>query len=167
MFGPDLMVCPVYTCKATSRDVYFPANTNWYNFETGEYITGGKTMKVAAPYERIPLFAKEGSILPMGEDIQSTKDAQINLTVKVYTGKNGEFTLYEDEGVNYNYENGAYSTIRFSYDEAAKTLTIDEVKGGYSGMPTDRIFKIEWIGKDRKNTVTEVRYTGKRVICLQ
>ncbi|MDR2948920.1 MAG: DUF5110 domain-containing protein [Prevotella sp.] len=163
MFGPNLMACPVYTYKATSRDVYFPANTNWYDFETQEYITGGKTEKVAAPYERMPLYVQEGSILPMGKDIQTTKEIQSDLNVKIYTGKNGEFNLYEDEGVNYNYEKGAYSTIKFNYDESSKTLTIDDIKGEYTGMPKDRTFNIEWIAKGKKNTVSEVKYEGKKV----
>jgi len=163
MFGPNLMVCPVYSYKSTSRDVYFPSNTNWYDYESGEYITGGKTVKVAAPYERIPLYVREGAILPMGKDIQSTKEAQTDLTIKVYTGKDGEFTLYEDEGVNYNYEKGAYSTIKFSYDEASKTLTIDDVKGEYDGMPKDRAIKVEWIVKGQKNTISEVKYNGQKV----
>lgn len=163
MFGPNLMVCPVYQYKATSRDVYFPAGTNWYNYDTGEYVTGGKSVKVSAPYERMPLFVQEGSILPMGNDIQTTKEAQTDLTIKVYTGKNGEFTLYEDEGVNYNYENGAYSTIKFSYDEASQQLTIDDIKGEYAGMAKDRILKVEWISKGKKNTISEVKYLGKKI----
>ena len=163
MFGPNLMVCPVYQYKATSRDVYFPAGTNWYNYDTEEYVTGGKTVKVSAPYERMPLFVQEGSILPMGNDIQTTKQNQTDLTIKVYTGKNGEFTLYEDEGVNYNYENGAYSTIKFSYDDASQQLTVDDVKGEYTGMAKDRIFKIEWITKGKKNTISEVKYSGKKL----
>lgn len=163
MFGPNLMVCPVYQYKATSRDVYFPAGTNWYNYDTGEYVTGGKSIKVSAPYERMPLFVQEGSILPMGNDIQTTKEAQTDLTIKVYTGKNGEFTLYEDEGVNYNYENGAYSTIKFSYDEASQQLTVDDIKGEYAGMAKDRILKVEWITKGKKNTISEVKYSGKEI----
>nr|WP_303888133.1 TIM-barrel domain-containing protein [Dysgonomonas mossii] len=163
MFGPNLMVCPVYQYKATSRDVYFPAGTNWYNYDTGEYVTGGKSIKVSAPYERMPLFVQEGSILPMGNDIQTTKEAQTDLTIKVYTGKNGEFTLYEDEGVNYNYENGAYSTIKFSYDEASQQLTVDDIKGEYAGMAKDRILKVEWISKGKKNTISEVKYLGKKI----
>jgi alpha-D-xyloside xylohydrolase len=163
MFGTNLMVCPVYNYKATSREVYFPVNTNWYNFETGEYITGGKTLSVAAPYERIPLFVREGSILPIGQEIQSTKETQTDLTLKVYTGANGKFTLYEDEGINYNYEQGAYSTIGLSYDETSKTLTIDEVKGEYPNMPKERTFTIEWIVKGKKNVISEVEYSGKKV----
>ena len=120
-------------------------------------------MKVAAPYERIPLYVQEGSILPMGKDIQTTKEIQSDLNVKIYTGKNGEFNLYEDEGVNYNYEKGAYSTIKFNYDESSKTLTIDDIKGEYTGMPKNRTFNIEWIAKGKKNTVSEVKYEGKKV----
>jgi alpha-D-xyloside xylohydrolase len=164
MFGPNLMVCPVYKYKAASRDVYFPSNTNWYDFETGEYITGGKTKTVAAPYERIPLFVKEGSILPMGQEIQSTKEVQTDLTLKVYTGANGEFTLYEDEGVNYNYEKGAYSSIGFSYDEASKTLTIGEIKGEYPDMPKARTFTVEWMVKGKKNTISKVAYSGGKML---
>lgn len=163
MFGPNLMACPVYTYKATSRDVYFPANTNWYNFETQEYITGGKTVKVSAPYERIPLYVKEGAILPMGKDIQTTKETQSDLTIKVYTGKNGEFSLYEDEGANYNYEKDAYSFIKFSYDEASRTLTIDDIKGQYPGMPKERTFKIEWISKDKAIVGSDVKYVGHKI----
>jgi alpha-D-xyloside xylohydrolase len=163
LFGPNLMVCPVYTYKATARAVYFPAHTNWYDFETGEYITGGKTVNVAAPYERIPLFVREGSLLPMGQEIQSTKEAQTDLTLKIYTGANGEFTLYEDEGINYNYEKGAYSTIELRYDEASKTLTIGERKGEYPGMSKARTFTVEWMVKGKKSTSSEVKYSGKKM----
>ncbi|MDR1502821.1 MAG: DUF5110 domain-containing protein [Prevotella sp.] len=161
MFGPDIMVCPVYTYKATSRNAYFPANTNWYDFESNKYIAGGQTLNVSAPYERIPLYIKEGAILPMGKDIQTTKEIQKDLTLKVYTGANGEFTLYEDEGVNYNYEKDAYSTIKFTYDEAAKTLSIGDAKGEYEGMSKERMFRVEWITKDGKTSVSEIKYTGK------
>lgn len=161
MFGPDIMVCPVYTYKATSRNAYFPTNTNWYDFESNKHIAGGQTLNISAPYERIPLYVKEGAILPMGKDIQTTKEIQKDITLKVYTGANGEFTLYEDEGVNYNYEKDAYSTIKFTYDEASKTLSIGDTKGEYEGMPKDRTFRVEWITKDGKTSVSEVKYTGK------
>jgi len=164
MFGPNMMVCPVYAYKATSRSVYFPAGTNWYDFATGEYITGGKAMNVAAPYERIPLYIREGSILPTGREIQSTTEPQTNLLLKVYTGANGQFTLYEDEGVNYNYENGAYSTIELAYDEATKTLTIGAVKGEYPGMPKERRIIVEWFVKGKKSTLSNaVQYSGEEL----
>ncbi|MDR2004677.1 MAG: DUF5110 domain-containing protein [Prevotella sp.] len=161
MFGPDIMVCPVYNYKATSRNAYFPTNTNWYDFESNKHIAGGQTLNISAPYERIPLYVKEGAILPMGKDIQTTKEIQKDITLKVYTGANGEFTLYEDEGVNYNYEKDAYSTIKFTYDEVSKTLSIGDTKGEYEGMPKDRTFRVEWITKDGKTSVSEVKYTGK------
>jgi alpha-D-xyloside xylohydrolase len=165
MFGPALMVCPVYTYEATDRPVYFPAGVNWYDYETNRYIQGGQVLKATAPYERIPLFVREGSILPMGKEIQSTKEAQTDLTLKVYTGANGEFTLYEDEGVNYNYEKGAYSIIPFSYDEASQSLTIGERQGKFHGMSDERTFSVEWISKDGKTTLGEIiKYNGNKVI---
>jgi alpha-D-xyloside xylohydrolase len=161
LFGPALMVCPVYRYGARTREVCFPVGNNWYDFETGDCYTGGQTLTVPAPYERIPLFVRAGSVVPMGCDIQSTADPQTDLTLKVYTGANGSFTLYEDEGINCNYEKGAYSTITFSYDEASGSLTVGERRGDYPGMPTNRTFTIEWITKDRKTTKTTVAYTGK------
>lgn len=164
LFGPNLMVCPVYTYKATTKEVYFPAGANWYDYESNRPIAGGQTLAVAAPYERIPLFVREGAILPLGEDIQTTKEAQTDLTLKVYTGANGSFTLYEDEGVNYNYEKGAHSTIRFSYDEATGELTIGERQGEFPGMAAERTFRVEWIKKGGKPTFSVVEYNGSKAI---
>lgn len=165
MFGPNLMVCPVYQYKATERDVYFPVGTGWYDFETGRFIAGGQTRKADAPYERIPLFVKEGSILPTGQEIRSTKEEQADITLKVYTGADGEFTLYEDEGTNYNYEKGQYTTINILYNEKNKTLTLRERHGNYEGMPRSRIISVEWITKDgKKNPVSTLRYSGQKVI---
>lgn len=164
MFGPDLMVAPVYRYNATNRDVYFPEGTNWYNFDTRDYVSGGKSKQVAAPYERIPLFVREGAILPMGKDIQSTKESQKDLLLQVYTGADGEFSLYEDESINYNYEKGEYSIIKINYYEKTKTVTIDDTQGKYQGMPTSRKFDIEWISKDGlKHPVKTVTYTGKKL----
>ncbi len=164
MFGPpSLMVCPVYTYKSTSRDIYFPAGANWYDYETNKHIVGGQTLSVAAPYERIPLYVKEGAIIPFGKDIQTTKEVQDDLTIKVYMGANGDFTLYEDEGVNYNYEKNAYSTIRLAYDDASQTLAIEERKGEYAGMAKERAFNVEWISKDKKAVTSDIKYNGSKV----
>ncbi|MDR3219193.1 MAG: DUF5110 domain-containing protein [Dysgonamonadaceae bacterium] len=165
MFGPNIMVNPVYAYKATSRKVYFPEETAWFDFETGAYITGGQTLEIAAPYERIPLFVREGSILPMGKIIQSTKENQNDLILYVYEGKDGEFVLYEDEGTNYNYEKGEYTTIVITYNENAKTLTIGRRQGEYSGMPLTRKFEIRWTSKEsRKNAVQTVEYNGSPLV---
>lgn len=165
MFGPNLMVCPVYTYKSTSRNVYFPAGANWYDFESGKYIVGGQTLNIAAPYERIPLFVREGAILPSGKDIQNTKESQAeNVTLSVYTGRDGIFTLYEDEGVNYNYEKGDYATIDLKYDDKAQTIIIGETKGQYAGIPKERIFNIKWFTKDGKMKESkDIKYNGKSI----
>lgn len=164
MFGPNLMVAPVYKYKETSRDVYFPNGANWYNFDTREYIQGNQSKHVSAPYERLPLFVREGAILPMGKDIQSTKESQNDILLQIYTGTDGEFTLYEDEATNYNYEKGKYSTIKINYNEKTKTVTINDVQGKFEGMPTSRKFDIEWISKDgQKHPVKTVTYTGKKL----
>ena len=112
MFGPALLVAPVYTYGATSREVYFPAGATWYDFYTGKAVDGGQTLNVPAPYERIPLYARSGSIIPFGPSMQwsAEKSADI-IDLYVYAGENGEFLLYEDEGLNYNYEKGQYTII--------------------------------------------------------
>jgi len=163
MFGPSLMACPVHEYKARSRDVYFPQGSNWYDFESKKYINGGQTLKVEAPYERMPLYVRAGSILPMGRDIQTTKESQSdNILLQVYTGADGEFTLYEDEGTNYNYEKGSYLTINLKYNENDKALTISDANGKYNGMPQKRTFRIEWITNDGKaHSVSTVEYEGK------
>ncbi|MDE6693806.1 MAG: DUF5110 domain-containing protein, partial [Muribaculaceae bacterium] len=119
MFGPAFLVAPVYTYGARSRDVYFPAGSVWYDFYSGKAIDGGVTAKVDAPYERIPLYVRSGSIVPVGPEMQySDEKPAENITLYVYAGENGDFTLYEDENVNYNYEKGQYAMIPMTYDDA-------------------------------------------------
>ena len=169
MFGPSLLVAPVYQYKARSREVYFPSSTGWYDLYSGKYTEGGQKLSVDAPYERMPLFVKEGSIVPFGPEIQYTGEKQADVvTLYVYTGKNAEFTLYEDEGVNYNYEKGVFSTIPLKYDEQSGKLTIGETTGSFDGMLKSRTFNIVWVSKQkpaafdlsRKADVT-VTYEGK------
>lgn len=143
MFGPALMPCPVSEYKVRSRSVYFPQCEGWYDFYNGKFINGGQTLIVDAPYEYIPLYVRAGSIIPFGPEIQwsDEKPADV-IDLYVYAGKDGSFTLYEDENVNYNYEKGAYSTITFTYDDLARTLTIGDRKGEFPGMLTERKFNI-------------------------
>ncbi|MDD4991267.1 MAG: glycoside hydrolase family 31 protein [Paludibacter sp.] len=170
MFGSNLMVCPVYKYKAREREVYFPESTGWYNLYDGKFIAGGQKQKVAAPYDRMPIYVAAGSILPMGKVIQSTKQAQTDLTLYVYAGKNGSFGLYEDENLNYNYEKGAYSTIEFSYNDKTKTLTIGNLKGNFNGIIKDRNFKIVLVDAKKPIGIDEaaknarsVQYNGKKL----
>jgi len=169
MFGPAFMVCPVYSYEARNRNVYFPADSNWYDFYTGNYITGGKQINVDAPYERIPLYIREGSIIPVGPEIQYTGEKPADkIVLYVYKGKDGSFTLYEDEDNNYNYESGKYSNIAFTYNDANGTLTIDERKGQFEGMLKSRTFEIVTVSKDKPKAFNydakgqSVTYDGRR-----
>jgi len=167
MFGPCLMVCPVYEYKAREREVYFPAGAGWYSVYSGQFTSGGQRLKADAPYDRMPLFAAAGAILPMGDVIQSTTENQKDLTIFVYAGKDGKFTLYEDEGVNYNYEKGVYSTIPFTYNDKEKTLTIGKRSGEFQGMNRERQLKIVYVtsekpcGIDAPKVSATVHYSGE------
>lgn len=149
MFGPNFMVSPVYDYEVRNRTIYFPQGTGWYNFYTGEYTKGGQTATVEAPYEHIPLFIPEGAIIPVGPDIQYSDEKPADaIVLYVYRGKNGSFTLYEDENENYNYEKGLYATIPFSYNETNGTLTIGNRKGNFEGMLKNRKFIIVPVSKE-------------------
>jgi alpha-D-xyloside xylohydrolase len=153
MFGPSLLVAPVYKYKSRSREVYLPASSGWYDFYSGKYLKGGQRFIADAPYEKLPLFVREGTILPVGPEIQYTSEKKPDtLIIFVYTGKDCDFKLYEDEGSNYNYEKGSYSTILFSYNEAKREVTIGERKGSFSGMLKTRTFKIVFISKEKMVT---------------
>jgi len=161
MAGNALMVCPVYRYKARTRNVYFPNGTEWYDFYTNKILQGGQIVKVEAPLERIPLFVPAGTVLPIGEAMQYTGEKSADtLDIRIYTGKDGDFTLYEDEGTNYNYEKGDYSTIEFKYNDAANNLTVGERKGRFKGMLKERIFRIILIDKTGKRAPIEMKYDG-------
>ncbi|RZK24253.1 MAG: DUF5110 domain-containing protein, partial [Hymenobacter sp.] len=168
MFGPSLLVNPVTDYRARSRQLYLPATTGWYDFYSGQYQAGGQTLTAAAPLERLPLYVKEGAILPFGPAVQYTSEKPADvITLYVYTGKDGQFSLYEDENVNYNYEKGAFATIPLSYSEQAKTLTIGARQGTFPGMLAQRTFRVVWVGKTRPvawnpdaTTPQTVTYTG-------
>lgn len=150
MFGPALLVAPVTKYKANSREVYLPAGQGWYDFYSGQYQDGGKSITANAPYERIPVYVKEGSILPAGLELQYALEKQADpITLYVFSGQDVSFALYEDEGVNNNYEKGGYATIEMKYTEANKTLTIGKRSGSFSGMLTKRKFEIVFIAKNK------------------
>jgi len=151
MFGPALLINPVTEYKSRKRSVYLPAGTGWYELETGKYLEGGQKIIADAPYTDIPVYVKEGSIIPFGPEIQYSDEKPANpLILYVYTGKNGEFELYEDENVNYNYEKGKFSIIPFNYDEKTHTLTIGERQGEFPGMLEERTIHVVWVSKDKK-----------------
>lgn len=153
---------PVLTdfTQTKSMEVYLPADTRWYNYWTNEAIEGGQKLTVSTTLNRIPLFVRAGSIVPYGPEVQYTSEKKWdNLTLCIYPSNNGSFTLYEDEGDNYNYENGAYTEIPMNWDNASRILTIGARKGEYNGMLQKRQFIVKTIDGNSK-TVT---YTGKRI----
>jgi alpha-D-xyloside xylohydrolase len=151
------------------QPVYLPKGTQWFDFWTGKIFEGGQTIKADASYETMPLFVKAGSILPMGPFIQYSTEKTDPLEIRIYPGANGEFSLYEDENDNYNYEKGIYSTIGFQWDDASKTLTINDRKGEFPGMLKNRYFEIVLVneasgtGIETTAKTKSVKYTGKQI----
>jgi alpha-D-xyloside xylohydrolase len=149
MLGPGLLAAPVTAYKARSRNVYLPSTCGWYDLYSGKFTPGGQTVTADAPYERMPVYVKEGTILPLGPDLQYTGQHPADtITLFVYTGKDASFTLYEDDGNNYDYEKGAFANIPFTYDEKAGMLTIGQREGSYPHMLEKRIFRVVRVSKD-------------------
>ena len=146
LFGPSLLVSPVYEYGARKRRVYLPSGTRWYDFYTGAIFQGGKQIDAAAPLERMPVFVKAGAIIPLGPMMEFTgQKPDAPVTLYVYTGANGTFELYEDDGTTYGYERGEFSRIPLSYNESTGTLSIGARSGAFPHMPDHRTFKIRWI----------------------
>jgi alpha-D-xyloside xylohydrolase len=152
MFGRAFLVAPVTEYKARSRPVYLPAGEDWYDFWTGKTASSGTTINAAAPYDAIPVFVRAGAIVPFGPELQYIEEKPSDpITLYVYTGADGSFTLYEDEGVNYDYEKGAFSEIPIQWDDSGKKLTIGGRKGAFTGMLQHRTFEVVLVS--RKNPV--------------
>lgn len=145
---------------AKSKKVYLPQDTKWYDFFTNEAYEGGKEIEISTHLNTIPLFARAGSIIPIEPDVQYTGEKSWdNLTIKVFPGGSGSFTLYEDEGDNYNYEKGAYTEINMTWNDKSQMLTIAPRKGNYEGMITNRTFNIELLNGKKQS----VSYNGKQI----
>lgn len=146
--------------QSKEMEVYLPSGNKWYNYWTNENFDGGQKLKIKTSLDRIPLFVRAGSIIPIGPDVQYTNEKKWdNLIINVYPGANGTFTLYEDEGDNYNYESGAYTEIQMKWNDTKRILTIDARKGEYNGMLTKRNFTIRTA--DGKEKV--ITYSGKKI----
>lgn len=148
MFGPAILVNPVYEYKARERDVYLPAGVSWYDFYSGETYQGGQTITASAPLTQMPLYVKAGSIIPTGEAIQYVYDKPDGAyTLNVFTGADGEFELYHDDGKSYDYEDGAYSYTRIEYDDSEGKLTIGKREGQFDNMVTSRTWHVRFISE--------------------
>jgi len=122
MFGPALLIAPVTEQGVTSRDVYLPAGTDWYNYWTNERLHGGQHVTVDAPIDTIPVFVRAGSILPLGASIESTDEKQAIAGLHVYPGADGDFTLYSDDGKTYAYETGRSEITHLHWSDAEGRL---------------------------------------------
>jgi alpha-D-xyloside xylohydrolase len=147
LFGPALLVNPVTEPGAASRHLYLP-DSKWFDFWTGTALPGGRSIDANAPLDRLPLYVRAGSVVPLGPDVEYASEKPADpLEIRVYRGANGNFTLFEDEGDSYNYEKGAYATIPFSWDEASQTLTVGRRSGSFPGMPQNRTFRIVFVSE--------------------
>ena len=165
MFGSALMACPVGEYQKYSREVYLPKQKGWYDFYTGAYHAGGQTIVADAPYDKIPVFIPEGAILPIGPEMQWSDEKKPELIdLYVYAGKDGSYTLYEDEGTNYNYEKGKYAVIDFKYDDARKQVIIGARKGSFDGMLQKRRFNIILVDQKKQQGVNLAKSPKGKVV---
>jgi alpha-D-xyloside xylohydrolase len=175
MFGSALLVNPVtqpmyYTRDSApladipkTRSVYLPAGTEWYDFWTDQRYQGGQTIEANAPLEVIPLYVRAGSIVPLGPYRQHVDDQpEAPIELHIYPGSNGSFLLYEDEGDNYRYEQGAFATILIEWDNAARRLTLGQRLGQYPGLPEHREFHL--LLHDVKSGERRVQYGGQSIV---
>jgi alpha-D-xyloside xylohydrolase len=170
MYGPAFMVKPVTEPGATTSRLYLP-RALWYDFWSGAQVQGPKTLDAESPLDRMPVYVRAGSIVPMGPQLQwATEKAADPIELRVYRGADGAFTLYEDENDNYDYEKGVYATIRLRWDEAKQTLTIGERQGQFPGMLGQRTLRIIFVGENHGGGVEAVpspdkivQYSGREI----
>jgi alpha-D-xyloside xylohydrolase len=172
LFGPAIMATPVTSAGSTNQSLYLPAcGAPWYDFWTGATSPAGRRVEAAAPVETMPLFVKPGSIVPMGPFLQYSSEKPADpIELRVYRGANGKFTLYEDEGDNYDYEKGKHAIIPISWNDARHTLEIGKRSGEFPGMLKERTFNIVWVSANHGAGIpltekpdTIVHYSGKAV----
>ena len=163
MFGQAFVVAPVTEPGVTEWSVYLPAHAVWYDFWTGTRFVGGQTTRTAAPLDKIPLFVRAGSVVPMGPLFQYSTEGTDPIEIRIYPGADGEFTLYEDENDNYGYEEGHYSLIKLEWNDVKRQLTIDAQKGSYPGMPNEHTFRIVMV-KENRGVGVEVSATTDRTV---
>jgi alpha-D-xyloside xylohydrolase len=171
MFGPALLVSPVTVYQARSRQVYLPSATAWYDFWTGAPLAGGQTIEAPAPYDSIPVFARAGAIIPFGPELQYTAEKPADpILLHVYAGEDGAFTLYEDDGLTYGYEKGAFARIPIRWNDARRTLTIGRREGSFPGMLEERTFQVILVSKQKPAGFSfapqpdrSVRYRGESI----
>lgn len=174
-FGGAFLVSPVTAYKARSRAVYLPVAAGWYDFWTGKPMAGGQTIEAAAPYDSIPVHVKAGAIVPVGPELQYTDEKPADpIVLWVYAGADGNFTLYEDDGLSYDYEKSDFSRILIQWNDADRKLTLGKREGTFAGMLKERTFEVVLVSKQRPvgfapepdkqpKSDKSIRYDGKAV----
>jgi alpha-D-xyloside xylohydrolase len=170
LFGASLMINPVTVEGATQRSIYLPASHDWIDFWTGKRLSGGETVTADAPLERMPIYVKAGSVVPVGPIAKSASAKADPVDLHVYPGADGDFTLYEDEGDSYDYEHGAYSVIPMHWDDKAQRLTVGDRRGSFPGMLEHRTFRVVRVTEAHGVAISTpekfdatIHFTGKSV----
>ncbi len=164
LFGPAILVSPVTNEGATSRTVYLPKAT-WYDFWTGDKQEGGKRIQADAPLDKLPLFVRAGSIIPMGPRMEWTTEKPSDpIELRIYLGADGDFTFYEDQNDGYQYEKGAHATIHLHWDDAARTLTLSDRVGNFPGMLAEHTFRLVVVGKGHGVGIGESEFAEATVV---
>ena len=172
MFGRSLMINPVTKVKTIKRDVYLPDGSEWFDFWTGREYNGGQSVTAAASLDRIPIFVKAGSILPLGPYLHYATEKPANpVELRVYGNANAEIEIYEDENDNFNYEKGNYSIIKVKWNNEKRTLTFFDREGKFPGMLNERTFNVILVRSNHgrgigieKSIDRVVRYSGNNII---
>jgi alpha-glucosidase/alpha-D-xyloside xylohydrolase len=161
MWGPSMLIAPVYTKGATSRDVYLPQGT-WYDWWTSAKVTGGRTVERAVDLATMPIYVRAGAIVPL-DPVRQYTGQKVNgpTTLRVYTGADGAFTLYDDDGTSQRYLSGKGTWTRMTWDDGVHRFTVEPgTPAGATELETRRTFKVVLLPS---GTSKEVRYSGKRV----
>ncbi len=164
MFGPAILVNPVIEEGATSRSLYLPAASAWYDFWSEEKLNGGRRIIAEAPLDRIPLYVRAGSILPLGPEVEYAEQRTSDpIELRAYRGSDGNFNLYDDQGDTYRYETGEHAIVPLHWDDKSATMTIGARQGEYPGMPRDQQFQVVLVDGTKRNAAKQVRYTGQEM----
>lgn len=166
MFGPFIMVSPITTPSTFEREVYLPRGL-WHDFWTGDVLSGGRKLKVRASLDTIPLHVRAGAIIPLvPATMKSGMEAVSEIELRVYRGRDSEFTIYIDDGESYDYEKGIYSLIPIKWIDSEKKLIFGDKIGSMDiGNLKIKIVFVEkgkGIGLEEAKPDIEILYEGKR-----
>ncbi|MGD0769229.1 MAG: TIM-barrel domain-containing protein [Tepidisphaeraceae bacterium] len=169
MFGPAFLVNPVTAYRARSREVYLPAGAKWYDFWTDDSYSGGQVVTAEAPYDAIPIFIRAGSIVPMGPELQYTAEKPADpISLYVHLGADGDFGLYEDDGLTNAWQKGEFSLINLHWNDQSKVLTIGKRQGSFASMLPAREFDVFFVSEKAHSNFRDlppkvVRYAGEAI----